>query len=221
MTARSMSILSTSERQAIVRGVKSTIRKKSTAKSSSCHEYARASLKHPSEDQIIRVGSEQTIGTIYRMFRKISGGADGGVSGVNGSICPSCLKKVLCALEVNGREFIDFGAGDGRALLASLLKGATRAYGYELPANEAHRFVLNAIVSKYPDDVLRRVHWISKDINELSEVPCTASCAFSFWVGIPLATQEKILSLCAASLSIRCVCVFRGSKWRDPEDGEI
>ena len=152
MTARSMSILSTSERQAIVCGVKSTIRKKSTAKSSSCHEYARASLKHPSEDQIIRVGSEQTIGTIYRMFRKISGGADGGVSGVNGSICPSCLKKVLCALEVNGREFIDFGAGDGRALLASLLKGATRAYGYELPANKAHRFVLNAIVSKMCSD---------------------------------------------------------------------
>jgi hypothetical protein len=64
--------------------------------------------------------------------------------------------------------------------------------------------------------------WISKDIDELSELPeGSASCAFSFWVGIPLDTQEKILHLCAASFSIRSVCVFRDSKWREPEDGEF
>ena len=56
--------------------------------------------------------------------------------GVNGSIGLSCLDKVLVALQVNGREFIDFGAGDGRVLVASLLIGATSAYGYELPANK-------------------------------------------------------------------------------------
>ena len=161
------------------------------------------------------LGPDQTIGGIYRLFRKCSGGADGGVLGVNGSIRPSCLDKVLCALLVNGRVFIDFGAGDGRAQVASLLKGAISAYGYELPANKAHQFVLNAVLSKCPEDVITRVHWISKDIDELAELPDgTASCAFSFWVGIPLATQEKILSLCASSLSIRSVCVFRDSKWR-------
>jgi len=81
---------------------------------------------------------------------------------------------------------------------------------------------LSAAISNYPEDVIRRVHWISKDINELAELPDgTASSAFSFWVGIPLTTQEKILSLCAASLSIRSVCVFRDSKWRAPEDGEV
>jgi hypothetical protein len=142
--------------------------------------------------------------------------------GVNGSIGLSCLDKVLVALQVNGREFIDFGTGDGRVLVASLLIGATSAYGYELAANKAHQYVLSAAISNYPEDVIRRVHWISKDIDELSELPeGSASCAFSFWVGIPLDTQEKILHLCAASFSIRSVCVFRDSKWREPEDGEF
>jgi predicted RNA methylase len=69
--------------------------------------------------------------------------------GVNGSIGLSCLDKVLVALQVNGREFIDFGTGDGRVLVASLLIGATSAYGYELAANKAHQYVLSAAISKF------------------------------------------------------------------------
>ena len=113
------------------------------------------------------------------------------------------------------------------AAIEAQLAGARRklfeAYGYELPANKAHQYVLSTAISNYPEDVIRRVHWISKDINELAELPDgTASCAFSFWVGIPLATQEKILSLCAASLSIWSVCVYGPfAKWRAPEDGEV
>ena len=55
---------------------------------------------------------------------------------------------MLDALIVHGRELIDFGAGDGRVLVASLARGASRAHGYELPANGAHRFVLNTVVEK-------------------------------------------------------------------------
>ena len=50
-----MSILSTSEHQTIVHGVKSTICKKSTAKSSSCAEYARESFFYSSEALIIEL----------------------------------------------------------------------------------------------------------------------------------------------------------------------
>ena len=217
-----MSITFKSDHEPIIHGVKSTIRTKTTGKSSPGPEYARSNFQNLSEDKAILRGRDQTIGGIYRLFRKCSGGADGGVSGLNGSIRPSCLDKVLSALQVNGRVFIDFGAGDGRALVASLMKGAAGAHGYEMPANEAHRFVLDAVLSKCPEDMITRVHWISKDIDELSELPeGSASCAFSFWVGIPLDTQEKILHLCAASFSIRSVCVFRDSKWREPEDGEF
>ena len=164
-------------------------------------------------------GSKKTIECVYQLFKKISCGADGSVSGINGSIRPSCLAHVLDALIVDGRELIDFGAGDGRVLVASLAKGASRAHGYELPANGAHQFVLNAVLEKIRER--GRVHWISKDINNLSELPGGASCAFSFWVGIPLVTQENILRLCATSHSIKSLGVFRDSKWRNPDDGEL
>jgi len=156
-----MLIASKSDHDPMVHGVKSKIRKKNAGKSSSCPEYAQASVQIPREDQPMILGPDQTIGGIYRLFRKCSGGADGGVLGVNGSIRPSCLDKVLCALQVNGRVFIDFGAGDGRAQVASLLKGAISAYGYELPANKAHQFVLNAVLSKCPEDVITRVQCLS------------------------------------------------------------
>ena len=129
-----MSIASKSDQEPIVHGVKSKIRKKTAAKSSSCPEKARAGFQNPSEDRAILMGADQTIGGIYRLFRKCSGGADGGVSGLNGSIRPSCLDKVLSALQVNGRVFIDFGVGMGELWL--LLEGATGAYGYEMPANQ-------------------------------------------------------------------------------------
>ena len=127
------------------------------------------------------------------------------------------MAQVLDSLELDGCEFIDFGAGEGKVLLASIAKGAIRAHGYELPENFAHTFVLNAVLEKLEGDMWSRVHWIPKDINDVSELPCSVSCAYSFWVGIPLLTQQNILYLVAASLSIRSFAVFRDSKWRSPD----
>ena len=93
-------------------------------------------------------GSKKTIECVYQLFKKISCGADGSVSGINGPICPSCLAHVLDELIVDGHQLIDFGASDGSVLVASLAKGASRAHGYELPANGAHQFVLNAVLEK-------------------------------------------------------------------------
>ena len=70
---------------------------------------------------------------IYRRMNKFSGGADGGVSGFNGSIRLNPLAKILRALFVNGNELVDFGAGSGRVLFSDVAVGASRAYGYELP----------------------------------------------------------------------------------------
>ena len=42
----------------------------------------------------------RTIQKIYRQFEKVSGGADGGVAGFNGSIRPKCLAQVLRALGI-------------------------------------------------------------------------------------------------------------------------
>jgi hypothetical protein len=189
-------------------------------KISSDSGISKTNARNPKSDQIIHKNRDPSIESIYRLFKKLSGGADGSISGVNGSIRPLCLARVLEALEIYGRELIDFGAGEGRVLLASLAKGAVRAVGYELPSNQAHQFVFTSVLSKVGGDAQSQAQWISKDISELSELPGTASCAFSFWVGIPLATQEKILVLCAGSLGIMSLAVFRDSKWRHPEDGE-
>ena len=80
-----MLIASKSDHDPMVHGVKSKIRKTNAGKSSSCPEYAQASVQIPREDQPMILGPDQTIGVIYRLFRKCSGGADGGVLGVNHS----------------------------------------------------------------------------------------------------------------------------------------
>ena len=42
-------------------------------------------------------------------MNKSTDGADGGVLGVNRSILPKGLAKILRALGVKGKEFVDFG----------------------------------------------------------------------------------------------------------------
>ena len=207
-------------RQKVIHRRTKKIRKTPPLNASLCSGITEMQAQNPKMDQIIQKNRDPSIERIYRLFKKISGGADGSICGVNGSIRPQCLARIFGALEIYGRELIDFGAGEGRVLAASLEKGAVRAYGYELPSNEAHRFVFTSVLSMVGGNALSRAQWISKDINDLSELPVTASCAFSFWVGIPLATQEKILNLCAGSLSITSLAVFRDSKWRHPEDGK-
>jgi len=195
------------------------IRKKSKSRPCPSSESVSANGLTSELVQISPVDRHQSIGRIYRLFKKISGGADGSVAGVNGSIRPSCLANIFSSLGVDGCEFLDFGAGDGRVLIASISKGATKAYGYELPENGSHRLVLNAVLKYTEHDAISRLQWISQDINHLFELPGSASCAFSFWVGIPLATQEKILHLCAASPMINSLAVFKDMKWRQPDDG--
>ena len=170
------------------------------------------------------------VGDIYRHFKRCAGGADGAVVGLNGSIRATCLVRMLRALQVNGREVVDFGAGDGRVLLAALSGGASKASGYELPENEAHRFVFDAVrnallaadaaASPRPAaGAWPRANWVARDINSVREIPSSASCVYSFWVGMPLPTQEHILALCARSPSVDSVAVFRDRKWRKPEEG--
>jgi len=109
-----MSIASRLDQEPIVNGVKSKIRKKPAGKLSPCSEYDPASFQNSSEDQAIRMGPEHTICGIYQLFRKCSGGADGGVSA--GSKVPSgrqCLDnlKVLCTSDQWLRVYRLWGAG--------------------------------------------------------------------------------------------------------------
>ena len=56
------------------------------------------------------------VNELYRLFRKASGGADGGTGmGLNGSTRATGLVKTLRLLGVKDKVVIDLGAGDGRS----------------------------------------------------------------------------------------------------------
>ena len=159
----------------------------------------------------------RTIQKIYRQFEKVSGGADGGVAGFNGSIRPKCLAQVLRALGVKDNELVDFGAGSGRVLISAVAEGASRSYGYELPENKGMKYVFDSMASAVKD----RVKWIGKDILDLEELNGSPHCVFSFWVGFPLPVQERILQLCTQTATVKTIAVFKDSKWRHADQGMV
>ena len=46
-------------------------------------------------------------------------------------------------------------------------------------------------------------------------------CVFSFWVGMPFATQLRILQISSSSPSITTITVFRDRKWPTPVEGNV
>ena len=156
------------------------------------------------------------------------GGAHGGLVGINGSIRPTGMVRINRALKVRGSAFIDFGASEGRAVLAAMAGGASKADGYELPANKAHKLIFDAVCKELhsENEVLSsgRINyscakWHARNIHEIGRIEVGTHCAFSFWVGMPFETQECILSLCAKCPTIRAIAVFRDQKWPKPIDG--
>ena len=161
----------------------------------------------------------QMIQKIYRQFKKITNGAEEGVAGFNGSIRPTPLARVLRALSVKGNELVDFGAGSGRVIFAAVAEGASRSYGFELPENKGMKNVFDSMVLASANLAQDRVDWIGKDILDLNELNGSPSCAFSFWVGLPLPVQEHILWLCTETRSIRSIAVFKDRKWSHADQG--
>jgi hypothetical protein len=161
----------------------------------------------------------RTIRKIYSHFQKISDGAEGGVSGFNGSIRPQSLARVLRALMVKGSELVDFGAGSGRVLLAAVAEGAFLSFGYELPENKGMKNVFDSMVIASANLGQGHLDWIGKDILDLNELNGSPSCAFSFWVGFPLPVQEHILWLCTETRSMQAIAVFKDRKWRHADQG--
>ena len=111
---------------------------------------------------------------IYRLFEKACGGADGGLIGLNGSINPFSLYTVLQEMDIGGRNFVDFGAGQGRALTSAIMLGAREAFGVELPQNMNHEFVFNAVhkmmtnLGLNPLLLLNNAEWHPEDIDKVT-----------------------------------------------------
>ena len=113
---------------------------------------------------------------VNKTIKKVSDGADGGVLGVNGSITAAGLIRVFHELEIDGREVVDLGAGVGRVVLSAMVRGASRATGFEHPENKAHEFVFSAAVKKIKDKFESASHgvdwgkatWYPRDIDEVT-----------------------------------------------------
>ena len=161
----------------------------------------------------------QRIQRVYNVYKKLTGGADGGVMGVNGSLTSGKLTMVLKMAGVKGKHFIDMGAGDGRVILAAKLLGAIISEGYELPGNRAHQGVFEAVEMECEETGIcppgAPTVFNLRDIDTLEtlEGVTAPTCVFSFWVGFHPETQKKILRLCAENENVVSIAVFRDRKW--------
>ena len=84
----------------------------------------------------------QCVQSIYRTFRKISDNSHSNVKGISGSLTPGSMHKKFTAADVNGVNFLDIGAGDGKPIAAAVAYGASSAQGFELPEKPSERIHL-------------------------------------------------------------------------------
>jgi hypothetical protein len=116
---------------------------------------------------------EKLIQYVYSQFRTASGGgATGSVEGFHGSVNARSLVTVLRVMKIKGKTFFDFGAGTGMVLVAAACFDSLRQLGNELPANEGHKLICDAVCeriakSNRTSKSMSNVKWIGEDINEV------------------------------------------------------
>lgn len=84
---------------------------------------------------------------IYALCKTVTGGgASGSTEGTGGSINPLGMVRIFRAMRIQGRNFVDMGAGDGRVLAAAAACGAHAGWGCELPVNAGCIMIFNALM---------------------------------------------------------------------------
>lgn len=120
----------------------------------------------------VSFGTMLTCRKVFEEFKTASGGgADAGPAGVNGSANPASSARILQELGASdGKAGVDLGAADGKFMLAAAASGSGHVTGFELPENEVHKILFDAVVKrinrKY--DLLLPVQWIGQDIDEVN-----------------------------------------------------
>ena len=104
-----------------------------------------------------------------RVFESVTGGADGNVIGLNGSVNARSATNILNELEADGKIVFDFGAGEGRFLIAAICSGARNAIGVEFPENTGYKLVLDAVVYRIAltHNIVLEPCWIGQNIDEV------------------------------------------------------
>ena len=170
------------------------------------------------------------VSNVYKIMKRSGDGADGGVIGLNGSVTASSLVKILRLIHARDHVLVDLGAGDGRVILSAMAVGSDKAVGFELPLNNSYKILFLAARRKLQQNSggipfvqvqvdWSRAEWTPRDVDTLETLECNPYCIFSFWVGMPLNTQQHILYLCNSCTSVKEIAVFRDRKWTKPQQG--
>lgn len=103
-----------------------------------------------------------------------------------------------------------------------MLLGAESAIGYELPVNKAHLYAFDAVRATPRFGKLctkgGKAVICLHDIDLLKLLPLGTFAVYSFWVGMPLQTQQIILYLATRCPTVQTVAVYRDRKWTSSSD---
>ena len=116
---------------------------------------------------------EKTL-SVYRIFKSSSDGIHGNTRGFHGSLTAHSIQKVFNAVDVYGRSFMDIGFGTGIVLAAALASGASKAHGFELPENQANKYIFEAAMRKISVKVCQISDFSRRallDFNDITQVP--------------------------------------------------
>ena len=96
------------------------------------------------------------------------------MKGISGSLTPGSLYTILRVGDVYGLNFLDFGAGDGKAIAAAMAEGANSGHGFELPENQANEFIFKAAMIQIKklidsESSFSRVRVEFKDIHQVCD----------------------------------------------------
>ena len=109
------------------------------------------------------------------------------------------MRKVLSAgFGVANKVFVDFGSGDGFAVFAAVLLGASRGIGFELPANVGLRHICESVeATMVKDGLIQRnvASFVWSDIAALDRLDEGPHFVFAFWTGMHADTRNAIITL--------------------------
>ena len=121
------------------------------------------------------IGLEKTK-TVVRLFKTVSDGTHANTRGFHGSLTALSLKEVLNEVDIYGRNFVDIGFGTSVVLAAALVSGASKAHGFELPENQANKYIFEAAMRKISEKICHIPDFFGRARLEFNDIAQVLSC---------------------------------------------
>lgn len=156
---------------------------------------------------------------IQNLIKKVCGGADMNISGINGSLTPASASSVMETIPVEERTcFYDVGAAQGIMILCAVICwGFEVACGCELETNEAvHKPIFDA-AKRTLEKKSGTTHSASIKFNRFESVPDEANVVFVFNAGFNTDDHYLVAREVVKSNAKYFIC-SRSTTFRSPDD---